>query len=196
MTKDNHQLGKFTLDVPPMPRGTPQIEVTLDVDVNGILNVSAVEKSTGKANKIVITNDKGRLSKEDIERMINEAERNKNEDEAAKGKVEAKNQLEQLCYQYRQTLTEEKLKNKFTEEEKENITKLTDEALKWMSDNLAANKEEFEAKVKELESVFNPIMMRVYQAGGADTAGFGGFPDRNFTGNSNGSAQTNPDEVD
>merc|ERR1712127_77804 len=116
MTKDNAQLGKFSLDgIPPGPRGSPQIEVTLDLDVNGILNVSAAEKSTGKVNKIAITNDKGRLSKEDIERLVKEAEKFKDEDEKIRQTVESKNQLEQMCYQYRQTLDEEKLKAEFTE---------------------------------------------------------------------------------
>ena len=167
MTKDNHSLGRFTLDnIPPMPRGQPQVEVTLDLDVNGILNVNAIEKSTGKNNKITITNEKGRLTKDEIERLVKEAEKHKDEDEKLKQTVEAKNQLEQLCYQYRQTLNEEKLKDVFTADEKEQITKKTDEVLKWNNDNPAASKEDYDAKVKELEAVFNPIMMRVYQATG------------------------------
>merc|ERR1712151_709470 len=128
MTKDNSQLGKFSLDgIPPGPRGSPQIEVTLDLDVNGILNVSAVEKSTGKINKIAITNDKGRLSKDDIERLVKEAEKFKEEDEKIRQTVESKNQLEQMCYQYRQTLEEEKLKAVFTQEEKTTVNKATDD---------------------------------------------------------------------
>jgi heat shock protein 1/8 len=99
MTKDNHLLGKFNLEgIPPAPRGVPQIEVTFDIDANGILNVSAVEKGTGKTNKITITNEKGRLSKEDIEKMVNEAEKYKGEDEEMKKKIEAKNGFENYCF--------------------------------------------------------------------------------------------------
>jgi len=199
MTKDNHQLGKFNLDgIPPMPRGQAQIEVTFDLDVNGILNVNAIEKSTGKNNKITITNDKGRLSKEEIERLVKEAEKFKDEDEKVRQKVEAKNQLEQLCYQYRQTLTEEKLKNVFTEDEKNQISSKADEALKWTNEHPAASKEEYDAKIKELEAVFNPIMMRVYQAtGGAPQGGMPNFgqPTEN-AGNTAGSSNTNVDDVD
>jgi len=199
MTKDNHCLGKFNLDgIPPMPRGQPQIEVTFDLDVNGILNVNAVEKSTGKNNKITITNDKGRLSKEEIERLVKEAEKFKEEDEKVRQRVESKNQLEQLCYQYRQTLSEEKLKNVFTEDEKNQINTKADEALKWSNDNPAASKEEYDAKIKELEAVFNPIMMRVYQATGG--AGQGGMPNFGQPGASgpsaSGTSQTNVDDVD
>jgi len=210
MTKDNHQLGKFNLDsIPPMPRGQPQIEVTFDLDVNGILNVNAVEKSTGKNNKITITNDKGRLSKEEIERLVKEAEKFKDEDEKVRQRVEAKNSLEQMCYQYRQTLNEEKLKDKFSEDEKKQINEAADAALKWANDHPAAEKDEYDAKVKELETLFNPIMMRVYQeAGGAPggmpggMGGMGGMPNMNFpggqpTGNpTSGTSQTNVDDVD
>ncbi len=202
MSKDNNCLGKFNLDsIPPMARGQPQIEVTFDLDVNGILNVNAVEKSTGKNNKITITNDKGRLSKDDIERLVKEAEKFKDEDEKIRQRVEAKNQLEQLCYQYRQTLTEEKLKDKFSEEEKTKVNEMTDEALKWANDHPAASKEEIDAKIKELEAVFNPIMMRVYQETGG-MPGQGGMPNMNFpggqpTGNPTaGTSQTNVDDVD
>jgi len=200
MTKDNHQLGKFSLDgIPPGPRGTPQVEVTLDLDVNGILNVSAVEKSTGKNNKIAITNDKGRLSKDDIERLVKEAEKFKDEDEKIRAKVESKNQLEQMCYQYRQTLQEEKLQAVFTEDEKASINKATDDALKWSNDHPAASKEEYDAKVKELEATFNPIMMRVYQQTGGQP-GAGGMPNMNFGGTdagaSAGTSKTNMDDVE
>jgi heat shock protein 1/8 len=167
MTKDNSQLGKFALDgIPPGPRGGPQIDVTMELDVNGILNVSAVEKSTGKVNKIAITNDKGRLSKDDIERLIQDAEKFKVEDERIKATVEARNQLEQMCYQYRQTLDEERLKTVFTNEEKILVHFATDDALKWINDQPSATKEEYDAKVKEIEAIFNPIMMRVYKITG------------------------------
>jgi len=213
MTKDNHLLGKFSLEgIPPMPRGQPQVEVTFDVDVNGILNVSAQEKSTGKNHKITITNEKGRLSKEEIDRLIKEAENNKDADELLAKKVEAKNQLEQYCYSMKSTLGEEKLKTVFTDDEKKLVEGKIDETLKWMNDNPAANKDDYEAKTKELEGIFNPIMSRVYQATGGQGmpnmggmggmgGGMGGMPNFNFpqggeTGQNQGSSKTNADEVD
>ena len=178
LTKDNHLLGKFNLDgIPPMPRGQPQIEVTFDIDANSILNVTAVEKSTGKNNKIVITNDKGRLSKDDIDRLVKEAEKFKDEDNKVKDRIEAKNSLESYGYQIKNTLKDEKLKDKFSEDDKKQIEAKVDEVLKWANDNPAASKEEYDAKTKEIEAVFNPIMQKVYQqAGGAP----GGMP--NFGG--------------
>ena len=176
LTKDNHQLGKFNLDgIPPMPRGQPQIEVTFDLDVNSILNVTAVEKSTGHNNKIVITNDKGRLSKEDIDRLVKEAEKFKEDDMKVKERIEAKNQLEQYAYQVRQTLNEEKLKGQFTDEEKKSVETKVDEVLKWNNDNPAASKEEYDQKVKEIEGIFNPIMQRVYQKMGGQPGGMPNF---------------------
>ena len=184
LTKDNHLLGTFNLDgIPPMPRGQPQIEVTYDIDANSILNVTAVEKSTGKQNKIVITNDKGRLSKDDIDRLVKEAEKFKDEDKKVKERIEAKNHLEQYGYQIKQTLKDEKLKDKFSEDEKKQIEGKVDEVLKWLNDNPAASKEEYDAKLKEIEAVFNPIMQKIYQqAGGAP----GGMP--NFGGAQPGAA--------
>ena len=176
LTKDNHQLGKFNLDgIPPMPRGQPQIEVTFDIDVNSILNVTAIEKSTGHNNKIVITNDKGRLSKDDIDRLVKEAEKFKEEDMKVKERIEAKNQLEQYAYQVRQTLNEEKLKGQFTDDEKKSIESKVDEVLKWSNDNPAASKEEYDQKIKEIEGVFNPIMQRVYQKMGGQPGGMPNF---------------------
>jgi len=211
-SKDNNSLGKFTLDgIPPMPRGQPQIEITYDIDVNGILNVSAVEKSTGKSNKITITNEKGRLSQAEIDRLVKEAETFKDEDARAKERVESKNQLEHYCYSMRQTLGEEKLKDKFSEDEKTSINKGCDEALKWMNEHPAATKDEIDAKYKELESQFNPIMMRVYQAsggmppnmggmGGGMGGGFpGGFPGQQggpTPGTQQGSSTSGVDDVD
>merc|ERR1712177_89615 len=122
MTKDNHLLGKFDLTgIPPAPRGVPQIEVTFDIDANGILNVSAADKSTGKQNKITITNDKGRLSKEDIEKMVNDAEKYKADDEKVKDRVQAKNELESYSYQMKQTIEDEKLKDKISDDDKKVI---------------------------------------------------------------------------
>ena len=176
LTKDNHLLGKFNLDgIPPMPRGQPQIEITYDIDANSILNVTAVEKSTGKNNKIVITNDKGRLSKDDIDRLVKEAEKFKDEDNKVKERIESKNTLEQYCYQVRQTLTDEKLKDKFSEDEKKQVGDKVDEVLKWVNDNPAASKEEYDAKVKEIEAVFNPIMQKVYQQMGGQPGGMPNF---------------------
>jgi len=130
MTKDNHLLGKFNLEgIPPAPRGVPQIEVTFDIDANGILNVSAVDKGTGKINKITITNDKGRLSKEEIEKMVNDAEKFKGEDEKMKKRIEAKNGLENYCFSMKNTLNEEKLRDKFTEEDKNVIEETSKEGL-------------------------------------------------------------------
>jgi L1 cell adhesion molecule like protein len=177
MTKDNNLLGKFHLDgIPPAPRGVPQIEVTYDVDANGILNVSAVEKATGKSNKITITNEKGRLSKDDIERLVKEAEKFKNEDELVRKRVEAKNGLETYTYSIKNTLKDEKLQDKFEAGEKEKVEKAVDEAVKWIETNPNATTEDFEAKQKELETLFNPIMMKVYQAAGGAPGGPGGMP--------------------
>merc|ERR1712078_182939 len=173
MTKDNNLLGKFHLDgIPPAPRGVPQIEVTFDIDANGILNVNAQDKSTGKSDQITITNEKGRLSQSESDRMVQEAEKYRAEDEANKGKVEAKNGLENYCFTMRNTLAEEKLQDKFEAGDKEKIEKAIQEALDWLDKNQLAEKDEFEAKQKELEGIVNPIMMKVYQA-----AGGGGMPD-------------------
>merc|ERR1711978_32205 len=127
MTKDNHLLGKFDLTgIPPAPRGVPQIEVTLDIDVNGILNVSAVDKSTNKGNKITITNDQGRLSKDDIERMVNDAEKFKAEDEAQKERISSKNELESYAFQMKQTVEDDKVKDKISDEERKQIVEACD----------------------------------------------------------------------
>merc|ERR1712205_70962 len=178
MTKDNNLLGKFHLDgIPPAPRGVPQIEVTFDIDANGILNVSAQDKSTGKSNQITITNEKGRLSQSEIDRMVSEAEKYKAEDEANKSKVEAKNGLENYCFTMRNTLQEEKLQDKFEGDDKDKIEKAVQEALDWLDKNQLAEKQEFEDKQKELEGVVNPIMMKVYQAaGGSGEMPEGGMP--------------------
>ena len=193
MTKDNNLLGKFHLDaIPPAPRGVPQIEVTFDIDANGILNVSAQDKSTGKQNQITITNEKGRLSQSDIDRMVNEAEKYAAEDDANKQKIEAKNGLENYCYSMRNTLSEEKLKEKFEGDDKENIEKALQETLDWLDRNQMAEKDEFDAKQKELEAVVNPIMMKVYQAAG----GSGGMPDMGQTGGAAPSGGPTVEEVD
>merc|ERR1712201_56392 len=132
MARDNKLLGQFQLTgIPPAPRGVPQIEVTFDIDANGIVNVHACDKSTGKQNKITITNDKGRLSKEDIERMVNEAEKYKEEDDKQKEKISAKNALESYSYQMKQTIEDEKLKDKISDDDRKAINDKCDEAIKW-----------------------------------------------------------------
>jgi len=175
MTKDNHNLGKFDLTgIPPAPRGVPQIEVTFDIDANGILNVSASDKSTGKQNKITITNDKGRLSKEEIERMVNDAEKFKAEDEQQKDRISAKNGLESYCFNMKTTLEDEKVKDKISEDDRKSINGKCDEAIKWLDSNQLGEVEEFKEKQKEVEAVCNPIISKLYaDAGGAP----GGMPD-------------------
>merc|ERR1712084_219409 len=184
MTKDNNLLGKFHLDgIPPAPRGVPQIEVTFDIDANGILNVSAQDKSTGKSNQITITNEKGRLSQAEIDRMVQEAEKYAAEDEANKAEIEAKNGLENYCFTMRNTLQEEKLQDKFEADDKSKIETAVQETLDWLDKNQLAEKDEFEGKQKELEGIVNPIMMKVYQAaGGAGEMPSGGMPGGGFGG--------------
>ena len=166
MTKDNHSLGKFQLDgITPAARGVPQIEVTFDIDANGILNVSAIEKVSGRSGRITVTNDNGRLSKDDIERMVREAETHRQEDEIQKRKVDAKNALENYCYSVRSTVKDVKLQDKISQSERENLEKMCNDALSWVEsvDNAAA--EEYEAKQKEIEAVFSPVATKIYQDG-------------------------------
>jgi len=175
MTKDNHLLGKFDLTgIPPAPRGVPQIEVTFDIDANGILNVSACDKSTGKQNKITITNDKGRLSKEEIERMVNDAEKFKADDEKQKERISAKNGLESYCFNMKTTIEDEKVKDKISADDMKAITDKCDEAIKWLDANQLAEVEEFNEKQKEVEGVCNPIITKLYQGAGGMP---GGMPD-------------------
>merc|ERR1719163_136871 len=164
MTKDNNILGKFHLDgIPPAPRGVPQINVAFDIDANGILNVNAEDKTTGKSNKITITNDKGRLSKDDIERMVREAEQFKEEDSRNKARIG----LENFSYSLRNSMSDEKIKDKFDEADKTKLTEAVDATIKWLEGHQDEEKEVYDAKQKELEGVSNPIMMKVYQAAGA-----------------------------
>lgn len=173
MTKDCHELGKFDLNaIPPAPRGVPQIEVTFELDANGILNVKAEDKGTGKAEKITITNDKGRLSQEEIERMVQEAEEFADEDKRVKERVDARNQLETYVYNMKNTVSDkDKLGDKIEEEDKETIEGAVKEALEWLDDNQAAEKEEYEEKLKEVEGVCNPIVSKLYQASGGAPGG-------------------------
>merc|ERR1712023_148517 len=184
MTKDNNLLGKFHLHgIPPAPRGVSEIEVTFNIDANGILNVSAQDKSAGKNKEIAITNEKGRLSQSEIDRMVQEAEKYREEDEQNKQKIEAKNGLENYCFTMRNTLQEEKLKDKFEGDDKDKIEKAVQDALDWLDEIQLAEKEDFESKQKELEGVVNPIMMKVYQA-----AGGGGMPEGGMPGGGMGGA--------
>jgi L1 cell adhesion molecule like protein len=176
-TKDNNLMGKFELTgIPPAPRGVPQIEVTFDIDANGIMNVSALEKGTGKTNKIVITNDKGRLSKEDIERMLSEAEKYKEEDEAEAARISAKNGLESYAYSLKNTLSDSKVDEKLDAADKEALKAEIDKTVSWLDESQQATKEEYEEHQKELESVANPIMMKFYGAGGEGGGMPGGMP--------------------
>jgi len=180
MTKDNNLLGKFHLDgIPPMPRGVPQIEVTFDIDANGILNVSSVEKSTGKENRITITNDKGRLSKDDIERMVAEAERFKADDDNNRLKVEAKNSLENYAYNAKNSINDEKVKSKLSAADRTKVETAIEEALRWLEDHAGAEKEEFEERQKALEAIISPIMVSLYGGAGGG-AGMGGEAPRDY----------------
>eukprot|EP01084_Bolivina_argentea_P143583 252081_1 len=182
MTKDNNMLGEFQLDgIPPAPRGVPQIEVTYDIDANGILNVNAADKSTGKSNKIVITNEKGRLSQDDIDRMVSEADKYAEEDKKNKERIEAKNGVENYCFSLRTSLDDEQMKDKVSPEDKKTITDKADEILQWLDSNQSASTEEFQEKQKELEAIANPIMTKLYQGAGGE-----GMPDMGAAGGNDG----------
>jgi len=135
--------------------------------------VSAQDKSTGKVNKITITNDKGRLSKDDIEKLVRDAEKYKTEDEAIRKKVESKNTLENYCYSIKNTLKDEKIKDKFSSDEKTKIEKEVEEAIKWIESNPNAHAEEYDSKQKNLEGIFNPIISKIYQSMGGAPGGEG-----------------------
>lgn len=164
-TTDNNKLGEFQLSgIPPMPRGTPQIEITYEVDANGILSVSAVEKSTGKEEKITITNESNRLSKDDIDRMVEEAEKFKDEDEKMLKRVEARNKLENYCFSVRSSmLNDEKMKSSLGEDA-ETIDKQTQEALDWLDESDERTTEEYETRYQELEKVLMPLVQKAYQS--------------------------------
>merc|ERR1712038_644175 len=170
MTKDNHMLGKFELTgIPPAPRGVPQIEVSFEVDANGILQVSAEDKGTGKAEKITITAEKGRLSEEEIERMVAEAEEFAEEDKKVKERIDARNGLESYFYNLKNTLEDDEkgLADKLSPEDKKELQDMIDETLDWMEENPEAEKEDYDEKQKEVENISNPIMRQMY-AGGED----------------------------
>merc|ERR1711934_1305678 len=168
MTKDNHVLGKFDLTgIPAAPRGVPQIEVTFEIDVNGILKVTAEDKGTGSKNQIVIQNDQNRLSPEDIERMINDAEKFADEDKKIKERVDAKNEIESYAYSLKNQINDkEKLGAKLGDEDKEKITEAVDETIKWLEANAEADAEAFKEKKTELEGIVQPIMTKLYESSG------------------------------
>ena len=170
-----------------MPRGQPQIDVTFDIDANGILNVSAIEKSTGKENKITITNDKGRLSQDEIERMVSEAEKYKAEDDANKNRIEAKNGLENYCYSLKNSISSDEVKDKIPADDKAKLEAAIEEAIKFLDGNPAAEKEEYEEKQKELEGVALPILQSL--GGGAEG---GGMPDMGGAGGMPGAGGAPP----
>merc|ERR1712173_66651 len=198
MTRDNHLLGKFDLTgLSPAPRGVPQIEVTFDIDANGILNVSAVDKSTNKQSKITI--DQGRLSKEEIERMVDDADKFKAEDEKQKERISAKNGLESYCFNMKSSMDEENLKEKISEDEKRVISSKCDKALKWLDSNQLAEVEEFQDMQKEVEAICNPIISKLYQQGGAPGGGMhNGMPNGNPNSMPKGTSNSGPtiEEVD
>jgi len=182
MTKDNHLLGKFELTgIPPAPRGVPQIEVTFEIDANGILQVAAEDKGTGKAESITITAEKGRLSEEDIERMVQEAEEFAEEDKKVKARIDSKNGLEGYLYNLKNTLEDDEkgLADKLSEEDKEELDNTINEALDWLDENPEAEAEEFDEKQKEVEQVANPIMRELYQSAGGPGGG-GGDEDEDY----------------
>jgi len=172
MTRDNHMLGKFDLTgIPPAPRGVPQIEVTFDVDANGILNVSAADKSSGKSEKITITNDKGRLSSEDIEKMVADAEKFKAEDDVQKERISAKNGLESYCFNMKSTVEDDKFKDKISESDLKTISEKCQETIGWLDQNQTAEIDEYKHKQKEIEGICNPIVSKLYQQGQAPQNG-------------------------
>jgi len=172
MTKDNHLLGKFDLTgIPPAPRGVPQIEVTFEIDANGILQVSAEDKGTGNKEKITITNDQNRLTPEDIERMIKDAEKFSDEDKKLKERVEARNELESYVYSLKNQIGDkEKLGGKLSDEEKEKIEAVIDEKVKWLEANGEADAEDFKRQKKDAEDIVQPIITKLYQGAGAGSS--------------------------
>jgi L1 cell adhesion molecule like protein len=174
-TKDNNKLGTFELaGIPPAPRGVPKIEVSFDIDSNGILNVSAKDQGSGKESKITITNDTGRFSREDIEKMVREAETYSDKDKVELERVEERNKLENMCYSSR-TATE-----KASEEDKKKIEEICSVTLAWLEQNRESDKESFSAKIKELEAVVHPIVSASYAGadpGMPDMSNMSGMPD-------------------
>jgi len=173
MTKDNNELGNFKLEgIPPARRGVPQIEVSFDVDANGIMNIEAKDKGSGNVQNLTIKNDKGRLSQEDIERMVEEGEKFKEEDQMNRDKVEAKNKLDALVYQTKSTIENDQIKSKLEESDLKTLTDTLSETELWLEEE--HSKDEYDNKMTEVNSILNPIMMKVYSEGSSD--GAGGMP--------------------
>ncbi|XP_063414809.1 heat shock protein 68-like [Mytilus trossulus] len=173
MTKDNNTLGKFDLTgIPPAPRGVPQIDVEFNIDANGLLHVSAKDKSTGNTKQITITNDRGRLSKEDIDRMVSEAEKYKDEDEKQKQRVSSRNQLENYIFSVKQATNDSG--DKLTSEEKQTVTTACEESLKWLDQNSLAEKDEYDDKMKELQRICSPVMTKLHGGAHGGQAGSSG----------------------
>ncbi|KAL1350662.1 hypothetical protein HN51_014686 [Arachis hypogaea] len=175
LTKDCRELGKFDLSgIPPAPRGVPQIEVTFEVDANGILHVKAEDKAGKKSESITITNDKGRLSQEEIERMVKEAEELAEEDKVVRERIDARNKLETYIFNMRSTINDkDKLSDKIDSDDKEKIEGTLKDVLEWLDDNQNAEKQDFEEKLKEVEAVCNPVIKEVYEkSGGSSSSGF------------------------
>lgn len=176
MTKSNRLLGQFELSgIPPAPRGVPQIEVSFDVDANGILSISASDKGTGRTQSLTITSEKGRLSDAEIERMVKEAEEFAEQDAQEKGNVEARNQLEAYLYNLKNSINDT-LKGKIDESDREELSKAIEDALVWLEDNPAAAKEECDEKQKTVEGLANPILKKAYESA-ANAGGSGGDDD-------------------
>ena len=200
MTKDNNELGNFKLEgIPPARRGVPQIEVSFDVDANGIMNIEAKDKGSGKVQNITIKNDKGRLTQEDIERMVSEGEKFKEEDQLNKDKIESKNKLDSLIYQTKGSIDNDEIKGKLDEEELKTLNDLLSETELWLEDE--RTKEEYDNKMTEVNAIINPIMMKVYSEGGGEMPGSvptDGMPDMSAMPGMTGSGDPGPtlDEVD
>jgi len=202
MTNDNNLLGKFNMTgIPPAPRGVPQIEVTFDLSADGILNASAKDKKGSASGKITIDSQKGRLSEEEIRNIVEEAERFKKEDEEVRKRVQAKNDLENFAYSIRNSLSDEKLKDQISEEDKEKLTKAVEATQEWVDNNQNAELDEFEAKKKELQDMWQPIIMKAYQDAGGQPGPNGmpdmsGMPQSGDTGGDAPDAGPKIDEVD
>jgi heat shock protein 5 len=197
MTKSNRLLGQFEMQgIPPAPRGVPQIEVSFDVDANGILSISAHDKGTGKVESLTITSEKGRLSEEEIERMVKEAEDFADQDAAERDKVTARNELEAYLYNLKNSVTDT-LEGKLSSEDKEALTTAVEQGLVWMEDNPAAEKSDYDEKQKEVEQIANPIMKRAYESAAGGSGGEG-MHDDDFMGEDVDGADDGPsvEEVD
>ena len=192
MTKDNNELGNFKLEgIPPARRGIPQIEVSFDIDANGIMNIEAKDKGSGNVQNLTIKNDKGRLSQEDIERMVNEGEKFAEEDRLHKETIESKNKLDALVYQTRSTIENDNIKSKIEETDLKLVNDVLIETELWLESE--HTKDEYENKMTEVNSKINPIMMKVYSEGG--TEGAGGMPSSDIP-SGEGVSMPSVDEVD